>query len=206
MRHMSTVLAWVGLGLLTAGPVVLAATSPLLAWRNLPYIIGGFAGIVGLALLVIQPVLAAGYLPGLRLARARRLHRWTGGALVACVVLHIAGLFVTSPPDTLDALLLVSPTPFSVYGVTAMWAVVLTALLVGFRRRLGIGFPAWRIVHNALALVIVVATVIHAVQIEGAMETVSKWVLCLAALAATIVALVDLRIVKPLLRWRARAS
>ena len=112
------------------------------------------------------------------------------------------GLFVTSPPDTLDALLLVAPTPFSVYGVLAMWGIVATAVLVVLRRRLGLRYSTWFLLHNALALVVVVATVIHALQIEGAMEIVSKWALCLAALTATSVALLDLRVVKPLMRWR----
>jgi predicted ferric reductase len=205
MRRLRAMLIWTGLAALMAVPVAVAAASPFLAYRNLPYILGGFAGIVCLSLLLAQPLLAAGYLPGLRLPQSRRWHRWTGAAIVVCVVVHIAGLYVTSPPDTLDALLLVSPTPFSVYGVTAMWGIVITAVLVALRRRLRVGYPAWRLVHNAIALVVVVATVIHAVQIEGAMGIASKWVLCIAVLLATVVALLDVRIVRPLQRWRAQA-
>lgn len=195
-------LIWAGLAVVMAAPMVLAATSPYLAYRNLPYIVGGFAGIFCLSLFVIQPLLAAGYLPGPGRASERRWHRWVGAAIVVAVVLHVGGLFVASPPDALDALLLVSPTPFSVYGVLAMWGVVATAVLVALRRRLGLRYATWYVVHNALALVVVVATVIHAVQIEGAMEIVSKWLLCLAALAATGVTLLDLRVVRPLMRFR----
>lgn len=195
-------LIWAGLAVVMAAPVVLAATSPYLAYRNLPYIVGGFAGIFCLSLFVIQPLLAAGYLPGPGRASERRWHRWVGAAIVVAVVLHVGGLFVASPPDALDALLLVSPTPFSVYGVLAMWGVVATAVLVALRRRVGLRYATWYVVHNALALVVVVATVIHAVQIEGAMEIVSKWLLCLAALAATGVTLLDLRVIRPLMRFR----
>ena len=109
---------------------------------------------------------------------------------------------MTSPPDTTDALLLVAPTPFSIYGVLAMWAVLATAILVALRRRLRLRYATWSLVHNALALVVVVATVIHALQIEGAMEIVSKWGLCLAALAATGATLLNLRVIRPLTRWR----
>ncbi|WP_246184889.1 ferric reductase-like transmembrane domain-containing protein [Paracoccus aestuariivivens] len=193
-------MTWVGLGVAVSVPVVLAAMSPFLAYRNLPYIVGGFAGILCLALLLVQPLLAAAYLPGPGRARERGWHRWVGIAIVICTVLHIGGLFVTSPPDTLDALLLVSPTPFSVYGVTAMWGVFATGLLVLMRRRFGLAL--WRVIHNSVALVVVFATVIHALQIEGAMEPVSKWALCIAVVAASLYTMVDLRLLRPLMRRR----
>ncbi|SLN47659.1 Ferric reductase like transmembrane component [Roseivivax jejudonensis] len=194
---------WAGLALLAVGPVVLAAFSPYLAYRGPLYILGGFAGIVGLSLLLTQPLLAAGDLPGARGPDGRRWHRWMGWGLVACVAAHIVGLFVTSPPDTIDALLLVAPTPFSVWGVIALWSTVATAILVALRRRMEARI--WRVAHNAVALLLVVATVIHAVQIEGAMEQVSKWALGLAAIAASALAVARLRILRPLLRRRARA-
>lgn len=202
----SALLTWAGVAAVAAGPVLIATLNPFLAYRGPAYIVGGFAGIVCLALLLIQPLLAAGYLPAPDPARARRWHPALGAAIFACVALHVGGLYLTSAPDTLDALLLVSPTPFSVYGVVAMWGVVLTALLVALRRRLRLRYPAWQVVHNALALVVVVATVIHAVQIEGAMGTASKWALCLAVLLATGKALLDLRILAPLRRRRARLT
>ncbi|WP_118136635.1 ferric reductase-like transmembrane domain-containing protein [Oceanicella sp. SM1341] len=196
------VLAWGAAGVIAGLPVVLAAFSPLLGYRGGDYILGGFAGILCLAFLALQPLLAAGYLPGARAGRGRRWHRLLGGAIVLCVVLHVGGLWLASPPDVIDALLLVAPTPFSVWGVTAMWGVFATVLLVALRRRSGLGPAAWRLVHNALALLVVVATVLHALQIEGAMEAFSKAGLCLAALAATLVALADLRVLRPLRRAR----
>lgn len=193
---------WAVLVAVIAVPIVLAALSPLLSYRSAPYIVGGFAGILGLAVLFIQPLFAAGYLPGQRLTEARKWHRRAGWAIVMLVALHIGGLYLTSPPDTLDALLLVAPTPFSVYGVIAMWGIVLTAILVSLRRRIGVRTSIWRMVHNGLALIVVAATVVHALQIEGTMEPISKWALCLAVLLVTSLTLLDLRIVKPLLRWR----
>jgi len=178
------------------GPVALAAFSPYLASRNMAYIVGGFAGIVGLSLLFLQPLLPAGYLAGSEGPAGRRWHRWFGVAIVAAVALHVAGLYLVSPPDTIDALLLVSPTPFSIYGVTAMWGVVATAILVLFRRRLGLRHSVWRLIHNGLAGIVVVATVIHALQIEGAMELGSKWMLCMAVVAATCLVLLDLRVLR----------
>ncbi|WP_210496630.1 ferric reductase-like transmembrane domain-containing protein [Microvirga antarctica] len=205
-RWIWAVLAWSGAALVMIVPAAITAFSPYLAYRTLPYIVGGFAGVISLSLLFIQPLLPAGYLAGSEGSAGRRWHRWVGVALVVAVVLHVGGLYLTSPPDTIDALLLISPTPFSIYGVTAMWGVVATAALVVFRRRLGLRFSIWRLIHNGLAAIVVVATVIHALQIEGAMEPITKWMLCMATLAAMSVALLDLRVVRPIHAWRNRGS
>nr|WP_246227874.1 ferric reductase-like transmembrane domain-containing protein [Roseobacter ponti] len=162
----------------------MAAASPLLAWRDPVYIIAGFAGIVAMSLLLVQPLLARGRLPGLNIRQSRTLHRMTGAALVAGVVIHVVGLWVTSPPDVVDALLFRSPTPFSAWGVIAMWAVFAAAVLAVFRRRLRPRL--WRLAHSGIAVVIVTGTVIHALQIEGTMETASKVALCALVIAATI--------------------
>jgi len=175
---------WAGLAAAIGVPIALAAASDLLAWRGPLYILAGFAGMVALGLVLVQPLLIAGTLPGLSGYRGRRIHHWIGGALAAAVVVHVAGLWITSPPDMIDALLYTSPTPFSPFGVTAMWAIVVVAVLAFFRRRLGL--RAWRTIHMALAAVIVVGGIVHAMLVEGTMETISKAALCaLAAVAAT---------------------
>lgn len=185
-------LIWAALAVTIAVPLAAAAASPLLAWRDPVYITAGFAGVVALSLMLVQPVLIGGYLPGLSTHRGRRVHRWIGGVLVVTVVIHVAGLWVTSPPDVIDALLFASPTQFSAWGVIAMWAVFIVALLAAFRRRLR---PrTWRIAHTFLALVIVVGSVVHGILIEGTMETMSKVALCVLVLAATIKVIVDLRV------------
>lgn len=188
---------WAALVIVIAVPVAAAAMSPLLAWRDPVYIAAGFAGVVAMALLLFQPLLAEGWLPGLSGPRGRRVHRWIGSALVLAVIVHVVGLWVTSPPDVNDALLFASPTPFSAWGVIAMWALFASALLAGLRRRLR---PRhWRRAHTLLAAVIVVGSVVHAMLIEGTMETFSKAALCALVVAATLVAFARLRV------WAARA-
>ena len=108
------------------------------------------------------------------------------------VVVHVVGLWITSPPDMIDALLFVSPTPFSPFGVIAMWAIFAVAVLATVRRRLGL--RTWRIAHMSLAVVIVIGSVVHGMLIEGTMEMISKAALCALVLAATIKVLVDLRV------------
>jgi len=146
-----------------------------------------------MALVLVQPLLAGGYLPGLTARRGRRVHRWVGVGLVAAVVLHVMGLWLTSPPDVIDALLFTSPTPFSAWGVVAMWAVFAAALVAAICPRLRIRPQLWRLGHAALAAIVVAGSVVHAMLIEGTMGTGSKAVLCALAIAATIKVLVDLR-------------
>lgn len=183
---MRTTLIWLALGLVMAAPLVAAVFSPLLAWRDAIYIASGFAGIAGMALLLLQPLLATGDLPGLSLARARQVHRVTGALLVAAVLLHVGGLWLTSPPDVVDALLFVSPTPFSLWGVIAMWAVFAAALLAATRRRLPLRPMTWRRAHVGLAIAIACTTVAHALLIDGTMEVVTKFILSTGVLAAAL--------------------
>lgn len=182
---------WAGLIAVVAVPIAAAAASPLLAWREPVYIAAGLAGVIGMALMLFQPLLVGGYLPGLVALRGRRAHRVVGALLVTAVVVHVAGLWITSPPDVIDALTFTSPTPFSAWGVIAMWAIFASALIAVLRRRFRL--RVWRVAHTALAGVIVVGTVVHALLIDGTMETVSKAVLAAFVLAATVKAVGDLR-------------
>src|SRR5262245_46969757 len=123
MRSARAALVWVALIVAICVPIAFAATSDLLAYRGPVYIVAGFAGIIGLGLLLVQPLMIGGYLPGPSAYRARRAHHWIGGTLVVAVVIHVAGLWITSPPDMIDARTFTSPRPFSPFGVTARWAI-----------------------------------------------------------------------------------
>lgn len=189
MGRIHAALTWCTLIAAVAIPVVAAALSPLLAWRQPIYIAASFAGIAALALILFQPLLARNFLPGFTLPLSRRIHRWVGTLLVATVVIHIIGLWITSPPDVIDALTLTSPTPFSVWGVLAMWCVFAAATLAAFKRKLSLRPRTWQIAHQTLVAVIVAGSVAHALLIEGAMETISKVVLCVLVVIATLYAL-----------------
>ena len=116
------------------------------------------------------------------------------------IVIHVVGLWITSPPDMIDALTFSSPTPFSPFGVTAMWAIFAVALLAALRRRLGLRPRTWRFIHMPLAIVIVAGSVVHCLLIEGTMETISKAALCALVLAATVKVMIDLQV------WRKRRT
>jgi hypothetical protein len=87
--------------------------------------------------------------------------------------LHIAeisefgywGLKRVLPMTAID----ISPTPFSPFGVIAMWAIFAVALLAALRRRLGLRPQTWRTAHLLLAIVIVVGSVVHGILIDEGM-------------------------------------
>lgn len=190
---MRPVLIWAAVVIALVVPIFAAAASPLLAWREPVYIAAGLAGVVAFALLLLQPLLAGGYLPGVRMRLGRHLHAWVGAGIVVAVVVHVAALWVTSPPDVADALLLRSPTPFSGWGVAAMWAVFATAILAALRGRLRLKPMVWRLCHVSLAVVIVAGSIVHAMLIDGTMEIISKIVLSALVAAAAAKVVLDLR-------------
>lgn len=188
------------MGGITLIPVLIAAVNPLLAGRGTAYIAGGMAGVIALPLLLFQPLLAARLLPGVGMQLSRRLHHWVGSTLVGLVAVHVTGLYIASPMDALDALLLVSPTPFSVYGVIAMWTVAATCVLVLLRRKIPLRPRNWSFLHNSLGAVIAVATVIHALMIDGAMGPASKAILCGAVLVCVGIVVIGQRIILPIIK------
>lgn len=172
------------LGVVIGAALIAAAQSQLLAWREPIYIGAGFAGIFAMVLLLLQPVLARNWAGLKNVTQARRCHQWVGGLIVAGVLLHVLGLWITSLPDVIDALAFKSPTPFSAWGVVAMWALFLATLLFALKRRLSWSPGRWRLVHQGLVIIVVAGSVVHALLIEGTMEEVTKVVLCSAVSVA----------------------
>ena len=193
MAVVRSILVWGALAGVVALPVIVAAQSEYLQYRSTIYVAAGFAGIVALALLLVQPLLAAGFLPGLTIPTGRRVHRGIGGALVGAVALHIAGLWITSPPDMIDALTFTAPTAFSAFGVVAMWALIAAALLALFRKPLRLRPRVWRLAHTAAVVVVAGGSVAHALLVEGTMGAGSKTLICVALIAALVLAVRRLR-------------
>ena len=178
-----TIAFWIGLFCAVTVPIAAAGFSPLLAWRDPIYIIAGFAGITAMVGLLLQTLLASRALPTIHPMTQRKLHRIIGGVLVAAIIAHVGGLWITSPPDVIDALLFASPTPFSLWGVIAMWGIFTTAAFAVFRRRF---HPrTWQRIHKTLAVIIVLTTVLHAYLIDGTMEPITKIGLSLVLLFTT---------------------
>src|ERR1044071_10001503 len=98
MRLARVALIWAALMAAICVPIGLAATSDLLAYRGLVYILAGFTGIIALGLVLVQPLLIGGYLPGLPGYRGRRADYWIGGTLGAPGMVQRARPLVRRPP------------------------------------------------------------------------------------------------------------
>ncbi|SMX51210.1 ferric reductase-like transmembrane domain-containing protein [Actibacterium lipolyticum] len=184
MAVLRAILIWSAIVGVIGASLVVAAGSEYLAYRSPAYVAAGFAGVTALALLLVQPLLAARLLPGIPMQAGRRIHRWTGVALVLAIAVHVVGLWITSPPDMVDALTFTAPTAFSAFGVVAMWALIAAALLAGIRQKLRLRPQVWRLGHTMAASIVVVGSVAHAILIEGTMGTESKTLMCAAAIGA----------------------
>ncbi|MGB0625408.1 MAG: hypothetical protein ACPGQ5_02430 [Alphaproteobacteria bacterium] len=75
-----------------------------------------------------------------------------------------------------------------------MWTLFGAALLALFLRRLRLRWWVWRLGHTSLALITVVGSVVHALLIQGTMETMSKVAICALVALATAKVLYDLRV------------
>lgn len=192
-NQLRVILFYAALVTAVATPIVAAGFSPQLAWRGPVYIVAGFAGIVAMSLLLIQPLLAGNLIPNLSPLKSRRFHKWIGSLLVLAVIVHVLGLFITSPPDVVDALLFRSPTPFAAWGVIAMWTLFAAAFLAATKQKLTLKLNTWRISHTVLAVVTAIGSVVHALLIEGTMELISKTILCTLVIGAMIKLLLLLR-------------
>src|SRR4051794_28812067 len=115
-------LIWIALALAIGVPIALAAGSEQLTWRGPVYILAGFAGIIALGLVLVQPLLIGGYLPGLSAYRGRRAHHWIGGALALAVGCHGSGLRTCSPPASTARLSSTSPSAFPPIYPCTRWA------------------------------------------------------------------------------------
>jgi len=173
--------------------VAFALASPLLQWRMPVYIAAGLAGIGAMCLMLLQPLLIRGDLPRTQGHMGRKLHRWVGAALVLLILGHVVGLWITSPPDVVDALLFRAPAAFSAWGVVAMWTALAAALVAILRRRFRTRLRLWRQLHTGLVFVLVVTTILHAALIDGTMETVTKILLSVCILAALMRTILSLR-------------
>lgn len=200
MRATKAFLIWGCLVATVLVPLVVAAQSPLLQWRQPIYIVAGFAGIAAMAAVLCQPLLVGGYLPGLAARAGRRTHRVIGAVLIALVVVHVAGLWMTSPPDMIDALTFTAPTAFSTLGVISMWLLFGAAGLALMRRHLRI--RTWRIGHASCVTLAVLTAVAHAMLIEGTMGYWSKAALCLCVVVAAAKVMADLKIWRSFRRKR----
>jgi predicted ferric reductase len=183
----------VAVALLLLLPTVASAFSPLQEGRDATWIAGAVAGILALSLLVLQVLLPTPWLAGLDLP----LHRLLGLGVAGLVIAHVGGLYLYSPDDVRDALVLAVPTHTRL-GVLSAWTVLLSVGLALARRRLGLTYSDWQVLHAALAVLIVGTAVGHTVLVRGTLDGPAELLLCAAAVLATSAAAIYRLILRPL--------
>lgn len=149
--------------------------------RTATWVLGSLAGVLALSLLVVQILLPRS---GRGLAtRPLSLHRVLGLVIAGGVAAHILLLYLISPDDISDALVLDAPT-YSRLGVIAAFCIGLSILLTVGRRRLRLHYSNWRILHAVLAVAIVGASYAHALMIRGPLDGPVELFLLAAGLTA----------------------
>lgn len=153
-------------------------------------------GFVGLALMGVEFVLVA---------RVRQiaepfgtdgvvdLHRYIGLTGLVFVLVHVAlsgdWRQALSPSDT--------PALVVVGGVAVAALLLLIATSV-WRRRLRLAYEVWQVLHSVLAVVVVVAALVHILLVDHYIDTAWKRGLWVIMTAAFVWVLVWVRVVRPL--------
>ena len=171
-------------------------------WVNLSVALG----FVGLALMGLQFVLAA------RFVRATttfgidivlQVHRQMTVIITVCILAHPAVLMLWD--SRYLALLDVISSPlrakFAVASVFLLLVLIATSM---WRRRIGLTYEAWQMLHAALAVLIVVTGLTHVLLIGYYVREPWERALWIAYSAAFVGIGVWVRLVRPLLRWRRR--
>lgn len=199
-------LLWVQLYLLVSvAPLVFALLGDAPPGRDVVTELSVALGFVGLSMLGLQFVVTArfsGVAAPFGMDLVLRFHRGISLVAFSFVLAHPIMLFVQDPA-TLE-LLRFWDAPwrarFGLLSLVALLAIVGTSL---WRRRLGLSYEVWRILHGVLALVIVVTALVHVQLVGYYVSTPWKQVLWVAMSLALVSVLVYVRLVKPFLLFRA---
>lgn len=190
---------WIGLFLgVTIAPLVFAVIGAPGPGRGFATEFSAALGFVGLALMGLEFALVARF----RAVAAPfgtdalvQFHREMGLVGLVFVLVHVA---ISAPWD-----LVVRPfaddTPARVRW--ALLSTIALLLLVGsslWRRRLRLSYEVWHALHAVLAVVVIVAALMHALLVDHYLNTAWKRVLWILMSAAFLTLLVWVRIGKPL--------
>ena len=178
---------------LLALPLAVALTDGHLAGQSAALVISTAAAALAVSALALQPLLAG--------TGRLRWHRMLGAVALGLVLLHLGGLYIESPEDTLFALSLDGPTRgrMAALATAALIAVVALGVL---RARLPMAGATWRALHGFLAALVIFLGFGHAVLTDGALDGFGTPLL----LAFATVALVGVGGAYAARRRRARSS
>ncbi len=194
---------WIGLYLgVAVAPLVFAVVDISVPGRGFATEFSAALGFVGLALMGLEFALVARF----RAVAAPfgtdalvQFHREIGLVGLAFVVAHVA----ISAPWDLVIRLFADDTPARV-----RWAVLATVALLAliasslWRKRLRLSYEAWHLLHAVLAVVVVVAALMHVLLVDYYLSSTWKQALWILMSGAFVSLVLWVRIGKPLVQRR----
>lgn len=192
---------FVGLyGLVAITPLVVVLTADPPPGRDWWIEFSVALGFVGLALMGLQFAVVSRFAAvnaPFGLDAVLQYHRVISFTAMAFVVAHPA-IIVIQRPGMLDILNPVTThwtARFGIISVVSLLVLVGTSL---WRRRLGLSYEVWRLLHGGLAVVIIVTALFHIWGVGYYVDGPWKQGLWLVMSAVFVALLVNVRIVKPL--------
>lgn len=205
MSSLPRALLWIGLYVILAlAPLAVAAMAdPIEAPRAPALELAVALGFVAFALIALEFALVSrlGVLARpLGVDLLMLFHRHMGLAALAFAGGH--AISVCASRGTLAPLNPFAGAVGSRSGAVALWG---AALLVGsslLRRRIGLGYEAWRLAHSALALTIALAMLGHVLAIGAYAASPMVRAVVVGYVALFLVLLLHYRVLRPLALWR----
>jgi predicted ferric reductase len=206
MRHRTAqIILWVGLyTLLALMPLVVALIDPPAEVRGFWVEFGVGLGFVALALLCLQFVLTARFrsiAPKFGLDTVLQFHREAGVVILAFVVAHVVVL-VAADSKYLAFLDPRVDAARAVFLIIALGGLVLLVGLTVLRDRVGLNYEWWRATHGAIAVAVLVISVVHVLRVGHYVAAPWKQVLWVVLTGLAVTSLVWVRGVRPILMLR----
>lgn len=205
MKLISSAVVWIGLYLvLSISPLIAAVLGDPPEGRSFTTELSVAFGFVGLALIALQFIVSArssGIDGPFGHDIVLRFHRHMGLVGTLLVLAHPLILFVTgaAPWALLNFLEAPWRARFGVISVVALLLVVATSL---WRTRLRLNYELWRVLHDVLAAVVVLAALVHIELVGHYVAGVWRQVLWAVMSCAVLGLLAWIRVIKPLLLRR----
>jgi predicted ferric reductase len=156
----------------------------------------GFAALAVLALQLVMPSRSRHFTPPFGIALLLRFHRRLGQLALALVLAHVVVLFVDDPRRLALLNLPAAPGRARAADVATLALVAIIVCSV-WRRRLRLGYEAWRGLHIVLGVLVLVFAVIHVLGVARYLDVPSiRWTV-LAFAAVGVGAVFYLRLGRP---------
>jgi predicted ferric reductase len=196
---------WIGVYLLVIlAPLVVVLLADVPPGRSFVVDFSVALGFVGLAMLGLEFALCARFKAATApfgMDAVVQFHRWISYVALVLILAHPILLFIENT-DTLKSLNVLDAPARARLSVLSVVALLLLMVTSVWRLRLHIKYELWQIIHSVLAVVAVVAALVHAILVGYYLNTDWKIAVWIVYSAVLVWLLAWVRIVKPFQRLR----